>query len=57
MAIQEIIVAETDEDFNLLFSESALIAKFMTASDSERFSEKNLNLTDQMETAANLIYG
>jgi len=57
MTIQEIIVAKTDKDFDLLFIGSARIAKFITAADSERFSEKNLTLTEQMEAATSRIYG
>jgi hypothetical protein len=55
--IQDIIVAEKDEDFSKLLQKSALIAKFLTGADSERFSQKNDRLRQHIENACHKILG
>lgn len=47
--IHDIVVAETDTDFDALLRHSAMIAAFLTGADSDRFSEKNGRLRNAME--------
>jgi hypothetical protein len=56
MKTKEIIVANTDADFDVLFRESALVAVFMTAADYEQFSDKNMHLTDEMEAVVGRLF-
>jgi len=51
LPIHEIVVADADADFNALLRRSAMIAEFLTGSDSERFSSKNDLLRDAMKQA------
>lgn len=47
----DIIVAETGADFNALLERSAMIAEFLTGTDSQRFADKNDRLREAMEKA------
>jgi hypothetical protein len=49
--IHDIVVAESDADFDALLRLSAMEAEFLTGTDSDRFSEKNGRLRDAMERA------
>jgi hypothetical protein len=49
--IHDIVVAETEADFDALLKHSATIAQFLTASDSNRFSKKNDRLRIAIQKA------
>lgn len=55
--LEDIIVAEESEDFDRLLRKSALIAEFLTATDGERFSQKNDRFRERIEDACRQILG
>lgn len=55
--IQDIIIAEDDKDFDKLLRKSALIAKFLTAGDSDRYSKKDGRLRQLIEDTLAKILG
>ncbi|MBV9865743.1 MAG: hypothetical protein JO316_10355 [Abitibacteriaceae bacterium] len=56
MKISEIIVTDRDSDFDVIFRESALIAKFITASDYERYAAKDERLSRKIEVVVNKLF-
>ena len=55
--IQDIIIAEEDKDFDKLLRKSALIAEFLTAGDSDRYSKKDARLRQLIEDTLGEILG